>query len=214
LFVEEIFRKCVTKVSRCTADVQARIIHRWILRKYDRSECCAAVGIVLGVVILLLSSFIPRGSWCATAVRIALSIFALWWAAGAFFYPLKVVLVDLPTGGELKSPTRSIILLFFNYIGITIHFASVYLLSLSISYSVCQNPITCPLEALYFSIVTITTLGYGDIHPISCIGRTLVSVEVLVGIALIVTALARFLSESVRNKRGDNELRQNEEGKK
>ena len=194
-FVENWFQIFVESVTNLTAKKQARLIHRSILRRYDRSECCATAGIVVGLMILFLSWLVPYGLWWTNLIRIALSTFALWWAMGAFFYPLKVVLVDIPTGSELKSPRRSIILLFFNYIEITIHFASVYLLSLSIGYSGCLNPITSPLVSVYFSIVTITTLGYGDIHPISWIGSALVSIEVLVGIALIVTALARFISE-------------------
>jgi hypothetical protein len=208
LFVEDWFKKFVKGVTNCTAHVQARLIPQRIANKYDRSECCATAGIIIGIVILLISWFMiwsmPRGVWWAVLIRTIPALIALWLATRAFFYPLKVVLVDLPAGGPLKSPTRSIILLFFNYVEITIHFASVYLLSLSIGYTSCQKPITCPLESLYFSIVTITTLGYGDIRPVHWIGRTLVSVEVLVGIALIVTALAIFLSQLMQQKNGED----------
>ena len=194
-FVENCFRNFVTVVTKFTADKQARLIHPWFRRRYDQPECCAIAGIVVGLMILLLSWLIPYGISWANLVRITLFAFALLWATRAFFYPVKVVLVDMPAGGGLKSPARSIILLSFNYIEIIIHFASFYILSLSIGYSGCQNPITSPPVSLYFSIVTITTLGYGDIHPISWIGSTLVSIEVLAGIALIVTALAIFISE-------------------
>lgn len=230
VFVEKIFKKGITAVIKYTADIQAKLIPQRIAKSYDRSECCAITGILVGSVILLLSWFMVRGIswtvlikegldvlslryaglirrclivlalWWDAIIRGSLVVLALWWATGAFSYPVKVVLVDIPSGGGIKSPIRSIILLFFNYIEIIIHFASVYLLSLSIGNSGCQTPITCPLEAIYFSIVTITTLGYGDIRPISRIGRILVSLQVLIGIVLIVTVLARFLQLTLKNR--------------
>ena len=40
-------------------------------------------------------------------------------------------------------------------------------------------------EALYFSIVTITTLGYGEMHPVSSLGRIMVSLEAMSGVVLL-----------------------------
>lgn len=37
-------------------------------------------------------------------------------------------------------------------------------------------------ESLYFSVVTIATVGYGDIVPKSVDARLLVSLEILVGV--------------------------------
>ena len=50
--------------------------------------------------------------------------------------------------------------------------------------------------ALYFSIVTITTTGYGDIAPVSGLARTAVSVEILTGLlyqVVIFSLLAALL---------------------
>lgn len=41
------------------------------------------------------------------------------------------------------------------------------------------------LRMLYFSVVTITTLGFGDIVPISTISRIAVTTEAVLGIVLI-----------------------------
>ena len=47
---------------------------------------------------------------------------------------------------------------------------------------------------LYFSIVTITTLGYGDIHPITNASRTAASLEALIGQIYLVFTVARLVS--------------------
>ena len=41
------------------------------------------------------------------------------------------------------------------------------------------------LDAVYFAVVTMTTVGYGDVTPVSEAGRTLTVMMILTGIALI-----------------------------
>ena len=55
---------------------------------------------------------------------------------------------------------------------------------------------------LYFSIVTITTLGYGDIIPLSLTAKALTSIEVLLGITYVVFGVATLFS----NKDNDKEI--------
>ena len=45
-------------------------------------------------------------------------------------------------------------------------------------------------EMLYFSFVTLTTLGYGDFSPAGDVGRTLAVVEALLGQLYLVTVIA------------------------
>jgi len=59
-------------------------------------------------------------------------------------------------------------------------------------------------DSLYFSAVTITTLGYGDISPKTVPGKYLAASEAVVGVTLIglfLTALAYYLSNSHEFKR-------------
>jgi hypothetical protein len=49
-------------------------------------------------------------------------------------------------------------------------------------------------DAVYFSIITMTSLGYGDIHPIG-FGRFIASVEVLSGIILVAVFVGKVASE-------------------
>jgi voltage-gated potassium channel len=41
------------------------------------------------------------------------------------------------------------------------------------------------LDAVYFSVVTMTTVGFGDVTPLSEIGRLLTVLMILTEIALI-----------------------------
>ena len=40
-------------------------------------------------------------------------------------------------------------------------------------------------QAIWWAIATLTTIGYGDIYPITAIGKLLASVVALIGIGLI-----------------------------
>ena len=47
---------------------------------------------------------------------------------------------------------------------------------------------------MYFSAVTITTLGYGDLAPVSDIGRYFATTEAIIGQVFLVTIVARLVS--------------------
>ena len=49
-------------------------------------------------------------------------------------------------------------------------------------------------DLVYLSFVTLTTVGFGDLTPLSKVARTLVVAEALVGQVFLVTAVARIIS--------------------
>ncbi|NEP62575.1 MAG: ion transporter [Symploca sp. SIO2G7] len=49
------------------------------------------------------------------------------------------------------------------------------------------------LDAMYFAVVTMTTVGYGDVTPISEAGRTLTVMMILTGIALIPSQIGNLI---------------------
>ncbi len=54
-----------------------------------------------------------------------------------------------------------------------------------------------PLELddfTYYSLITLTTLGYGDIYPIHPVGRLLATVEAVAGVLFIALAVSRCLA--------------------
>ncbi len=55
---------------------------------------------------------------------------------------------------------------------------------------------------LYFSFVTLTTLGYGDFAPATDIGRTVVTVQALLGQLYLVTVIAVLVGKMGQRARG------------
>lgn len=54
------------------------------------------------------------------------------------------------------------------------------------------------LDAAYFAVVTMTTVGYGDITPASEMGRLVTMLMILTGIALIPTQLGNLIRQIVK----------------
>lgn len=64
-------------------------------------------------------------------------------------------------------------------------------------------------RALWWSVVTLTTVGYGDVYPITPIGKFCSAIVSLVGIGLIALPtgiLAAAFSDSVQRKTGDSRI--------
>lgn len=59
------------------------------------------------------------------------------------------------------------------------------LLSALIMFSVEPSSFETFFDAVYWSVVTLTTVGYGDIYPISDIGRVVSMISSLMGIAVV-----------------------------
>lgn len=57
------------------------------------------------------------------------------------------------------------------------------------------------LDALYFSVATMTTVGYGDITPSSEIGRLLAVLMILSGIALIPWQIGELIKQLVKTSK-------------
>lgn len=57
-----------------------------------------------------------------------------------------------------------------------------------------------PLDAFYFVVVTISTVGYGDIHPVTEAGKLLTIVIILVGVGCFVGLAATTLDLMIENR--------------
>lgn len=61
------------------------------------------------------------------------------------------------------------------------------------------------LDAFYFSLVTATTVGYGDIYPVSYIAKALVSAEIVIALSYVVvmfSSISQYLRGNARDDVG------------
>lgn len=93
-----------------------------------------------------------------------------------------------------RSYKRSMLLLFFNYLEVIIAFG--------VFYSLGQNtniPFVHWSDALYFSLMTSNTIGYGDYYPITTFGKFLASVQAMFFLSFVILFL-NFFSTKVKSK--------------
>jgi len=93
----------------------------------------------------------------------------------------------------LRGYRRILVLLLINYAEIVLWFAIFYRLS---KHCFCAPNVGLDTVwgSLYFSIVTMTTLGYGDIKPANTYGALLCGLQVILGVFWAVVVVARFIT--------------------
>ena len=60
------------------------------------------------------------------------------------------------------------------------------------------------IDFIYFSLITITTTGFGDLSPVTGLGRMMASVEAILGNLYLVTVVALFVSNLGRTRKDRN----------
>ena len=120
-----------------------------------------------------------------------------------FAYRLCIIFVDrYAEDWDLRSLNRSLILLLLNYFEMIVGFAVLYVYTHSIELE--KTYVSDTLNALYFSAVTITTLGDVRFAPYSMMGKVLVSVETITGLVFLALVVAMFVGGISRIKHGDD----------
>lgn len=61
-----------------------------------------------------------------------------------------------------------------------------------------------PADLIYYSFVTLTTVGYGDIYPISPVARSFSIIEAMVGIVFIAVFISRLVGMHTRGPRRED----------
>jgi hypothetical protein len=106
----------------------------------------------------------------------------------SLIYLLKIV---FPTEGRgLKDPNRSLFFAFGHYLEIGLSMAYIYWV---VDPFGGKDPIT-RIQSVYFSFVTMTTIGYGDLTPKSDLGQLLVVAHSIIGLFMLATVIGLFLS--------------------
>ncbi len=66
-----------------------------------------------------------------------------------------------------------------------------------------DSNITTPFDAIWWGLVTVSTVGYGDLYPVTDGGRFLASLLILVGVALF-TTLSGYLANTFVQPSGED----------
>ena len=93
-----------------------------------------------------------------------------------------------------RSYRRSVLLLYFNYLEIVFAFAVLYG-----GLDLLNTRADTIVDFIYFSFVTSATIGYGDIYPITALGKIMVSFQSIVFLIFIVLFL-NFFGSKVEDK--------------
>ncbi|HEY1067589.1 MAG TPA: potassium channel family protein [Pirellulales bacterium] len=111
------------------------------------------------------------------------------------------VIVILHANGHYWSPApmRSVSRTIWTYVEFVLIFATFYVGAALWAGDTFRDPADAEfLESwatpLYFSMMTISTVGYGDFQPQTTVGRGMVALEVFCGIVLVFVALQRAMA--------------------
>jgi hypothetical protein len=84
-----------------------------------------------------------------------------------------------------RATISALIAFFFGYFLFVYFFGLIYATLFVIQDNAFTKPVQGVFDFFYFSVVTATTLGYGDILPVSKTAKFLVCIEVIMSIALV-----------------------------
>ncbi len=123
-------------------------------------------------------------------------------------YHLWIVLIDSQRSNwALASVRRSLLSAFLNFYEITTAYAIIYLsVGNIIQNSPSKTPLHGPVQAFYYSLVTIATLGYGEFVPADDPSRVIVIAELLTEI-LFVIAIIPALAANITTRLAGREYR-------
>ena len=105
---------------------------------------------------------------------------------------------DIPTGNGDRHEDRVIIArIIFTLFSIIFVYSG---LIFEMEHSVSPNEFRTFLDAFYFSVVTMTTVGFGDVTPVSDGGRLFTVLMILTGIALIPWQLSDLIQRILKSR--------------
>lgn len=95
---------------------------------------------------------------------------------------------------SVHSYRRSIILAFVLYLEIMIWFACIYRIYSDNFSKMEELLLTDPSIAIYFSAVTMTTIGYGDFRAVTTFGSLLITAQSMIGLFMTMLVLSRIIT--------------------
>lgn len=142
-----------------------------------------AGGYVTAQVILqALALFMVEGRLCTLAVLISFVILL-----DSIAYNGIVAFITQ----HAQVPLRSVVFTLVTFFQLAASFAVFFAALPAVNFS---GPELNSWSALYFSIVTIATVGYGDIAPAGALSRLLVAIEIAIGVFFLATIVSTIAS--------------------
>jgi hypothetical protein len=123
---------------------------------------------------------------------ISITLFALCRIIEIIIYQFHAILVS--SEETVRDKGRIILLLIFNYVEIIFWYAFFYKISYSFFKAESQSFINDIPHSLYYSVVTITSLGDGGVKSNSLTVMFLIASEALIGLYITVIVIASFIS--------------------
>ena len=118
--------------------------------------------------------------------------FVIYFATDVLFHLAGGALV---WGQKSIHPQRSLLLALMNYGELTVSFAVMYLYFHGLEKGVDALP-TSPAQALYFSLMTATSLGYGNMDPSTTSGQLIVAIQITVFVVFLLLFISIFASRA------------------
>ncbi|WP_396188269.1 potassium channel family protein [Flavobacterium sp.] len=157
--------------------------------KYGREYQDLAMDVYI-LIKLSLPYFILINGWQNRIILVVIMIYFL--IETALYIPMLIFASDMLS--RPRSYKRSMMLLFLNYVEIVSAFAVLYTLGDNMN-----QPFTHWFDAVYFSVITSNSLGYGDYHPVSLFGKVLASIQTMFFLSFLVLFI-NFFSNNVKTK--------------
>ena len=159
-----------------------------------RAAVVAAIVLaVVSIVVVVVRGDVPKAS-AALVNGLLLAFTPAVIASG--------LLRDIRSEGEVTIRALSGVLAIYLLIGMIFSFADAAVSVLESGPFFANDPDPTRSDFLYFSYITLSTVGYGDLAPVSDVGRMLAVTESLIGEVYLVTVVALIVANLRPGERG------------
>jgi hypothetical protein len=199
---QESFKIPLVRVSYTIVNFLQYITTTYLIKKFvDKGKTKNLFkSIVSGVVLFWLVFALLVLVFKSTFFIRILFIFRLWEVLiiNTWMFLFRQAASKVSNTESSENDIRLFILLVFQYITIILFYASFYfsLYTSDISnFSVGSQIAGSVFTWLYFSVITIATVGYGDITPVSILAKLVTISEILFGMFFILLFITTILSK-------------------